>query len=92
MAANLSERMLETKALTDKFELKFKELEKANLPAKEFAKLTEQLQKEKEEELQNIEARYKIKQMDEEGRLKAELSRKHGEQKLRLKEEQMRLK
>ena len=40
MAANLSERMLETKALTDKFELKFKELEKANLPAKEFAKLT----------------------------------------------------
>ncbi len=30
--------------------------------------------------------------MDEEGRLKASLARKHGEQKLRLKEEQMGLK
>lgn len=64
MAANLNERMQDTKALKERFEVRFKELERADLPAKEFAQQTEKLQKEKEEELQNIEARYKIKQMD----------------------------
>lgn len=48
MSANLSERMQETKALKDRFEMQFKELEKADLPAKEFAEQTKKLQQEKE--------------------------------------------
>lgn len=37
MAANLNERMQDTKALKERFEVRFKELERADLPAKEFA-------------------------------------------------------
>lgn len=92
LAAQLSHMMkskrLEERICKEEAEASTKAADLENLGAEEFRRRLERIENRREDELKNIEAKYQLKQMDEEGRLRTKLAKKHLEEKEGLQQDQ----
>ena len=77
----LNSKRLEEKICKENAEADTKAADFENLGAEEFRRRLEKIEDQRENELKNIEAKYQLKQMDEEGRLRTKLAKKHLEEK-----------
>lgn len=77
----LNSKRLEESICKENAEAKSKALDLENLGAEDYRRKLERIESQKEDELKNIEAKYQLKQMDEEGRLRTKLAKKHLEEK-----------
>ena len=92
LAAQLSHMMkskrLEERICKEEAEASTKAADLENLGAEEFRRRLERIENRREDELKNIEAKYQLKQMDEEGTLRTKLAKKHLEEKEGLQQDQ----
>ena len=84
----LNSKRLEEKICKENAEADTKAADFENLGAEEFRRRLEKIEDQRENELKNIEAKYQLKQMDEEGRLRTKLAKKHLEEKEMLQQDQ----
>ena len=77
----MKSKRLEERICKEEAEASTKAADLENLGAEEFRRRLERIENRREDELKNIEAKYQLKQMDEEGRLRTKLAKKHLEEK-----------
>lgn len=85
-------KLHELKYTRDLFAQQFGELEQATKDANLFSTQTQELEESERAELASIQAKYKLKQMDEEGKLRLDLAQQFAMERAHQKETQLRQK